>query len=525
MRKISVFVLVCTLLIALIAVGCGQKQQDSGTVAQPKIAVYAYGSEPVIYWDPSDTFSNEIIVMNNIYEQLLRYDPIKDEYIYLLATDFDVKENATVWTFKLREGVKFHCGEEFDANAVKYSIERTIERGQGASFIWEPVDEVNVIDKYTVEFKLKYPAALDMIASAGYTAHIFCPKCTEEKRHDWFVQGNACGTGPYMLESWERGNEVVLAKFNDYWGGWSEKNFDKAIIKMIPETGTRRQMLEAGHVDIVHTLPFEDLRALKNNPKIEVITTPSFQNMLGLLNTEKPPLDNKLVRQAISYAVPYKDIVQHVMSGFAEQSRGPIPRNLWGHKEDLFQYEHNLEKAKELLKKAGYENGFKLLLTYTSGDENERKSAELLKAELKKLNIDLEIRGMPWDAQWEMAKATNPKDRQDILLFYWWPDYADPFSYLNSLFHSEDEIVFNLSYWKNEEFDRLIDEANRISGADREEAIRLYGKAQEILVEEAPAVFFFDQMFGRAKLQNFKGYYDNPLYTNVVFFYETYREE
>ena len=101
---------------------------------------------------------------------------------------------------------------------MKYCVERTIERGQGASFIWDPVEEVNVKDKYTVEFKLKYPAALDMIVSAGYTAHMFCPKCTEEKGHDWFVQGNACGTGPYMLEYWERGNEVVLAKFDDYWG-------------------------------------------------------------------------------------------------------------------------------------------------------------------------------------------------------------------------------------------------------------------------------------------------------------------
>ena len=92
-----------------------------------------------------------------------------------MATDFDTSEDGLTWTFKLREGVKFHCGEEFDADAVKYCVERTIERGQGASFIWDPVEEVNVKDKYTVEFKLKYPAALDMIVSAGYTAHMFCP--------------------------------------------------------------------------------------------------------------------------------------------------------------------------------------------------------------------------------------------------------------------------------------------------------------------------------------------------------------
>lgn len=520
-RKLIVLLLICSMALTLL-MGCSSQQQP-GT-AQPKIAIYAYQSEPVIYWDPSDTFSNEIIVMNNIYEQLIRYDPLKDEFQYLLATEYETSEDGMVWTFKLREGVKFHCGEEFDANSVKYCIERTIERGQGASFIWDPVEEINVKDKYTVEMKLKYPAALDMIASAGYTAHIFCPKCAEEKGHDWFVQGNACGSGPYMLEHWERGNEVVLTKYDDYWGGWTDKQFDKAIVKMIPETGTRRQMLEAGEADIVDTLPFEDMQALESNPNIDVVTTPSFQNMICLFNMEKPPLDNELVRQAISYAVPYDNIVKHVMSGYAEQSRGPIPKALWGHNSNLFQFEYNLEKAKELLKQAGYENGFKLLLTYKSGDENERQSAELLKSELKKLNIDLEIRGMPWEPQWEMAKSTNPKDRQDLFLMYWWPDYADPYSWLNSLFHSEDTIVFNLAYWKNKEYDDLIDEANRISGADREKAIELYGKAQEIMMEDIPAFFFFDQQFARAKQKSIKGYYDNPLYSHVVFFYDLYEE-
>jgi peptide/nickel transport system substrate-binding protein len=508
------------ILVLMLLVGCSPQQ--SGT--QPKVALYAYHSEPVIFWDPSETFSNESIVLNNIYEQLMRYDPLNDEYIYLLATDYETSEDGMVWTFTLREGVKFHCGEEFDANAVKYALSRTIEMGKGSSFIWDPVEEINVLDKYTIEFKLKYPAALDMIITAGYASHIFCPKCTEEKGHDWYVEGNACGTGPYQLEYWERGNEVVLTKFNDYWGGWTDKHFDKAIIKMVSETGTRRQMLEAGEADIVDVLPVEDLRALEGNPNIEVAVSPSFQNMVGVINTEKSPLDNKLVRQAISFAVPYEDIVEHVMSGYAEQSRGTIPNGLWGHKNDLFQYEYNLEKAEQLLKEAGYENGFKLLLTYNSGDEYLRKSAELLKAELKKLNVDLEMRGMPWEPQWELAKSPNPDDRQDILLFYWWPDYADPYSWLNSLFHSEDTIVLNLSYFKKQNYDALVDEANRISGADREKAIEIYGQAQEILVDEAPAIFFFDQQSVKAKQKSIKGYYDNPLYSHVVFFYDIYRE-
>ena len=128
----------------MLLVGCSPQQ--SGT--QPKVALYAYHSEPVIFWDPSETFSNESIVLNNIYEQLMRYAPLNDEYIYLLATDYETSEDGMVWTFTLREGVKFHCGEEFDANAVKYALSRTIEMGKGSSFIWDPVEEINVLDKY-----------------------------------------------------------------------------------------------------------------------------------------------------------------------------------------------------------------------------------------------------------------------------------------------------------------------------------------------------------------------------------------
>ena len=163
-------------------------------------------------------------------------------------------------------------------------------------------------------------------------------------------------------------------------------------------------------------------------------------------------------------------------------------------------------------------------MTYAAGDEAQKKTAELYKSELAKLNIDLEIRGMPWESQWDMGMDPDPNKRQDIYVMYWWPDLASPYSYLYNIFHSQDEILFDLAYWKNPEFDNLIDEANIQSGIDIEKSEEMFVKAQEIMVEEAPAIFAYDKQYIKIYNKDIKGYVDNPAFPNVVFFYELYQE-
>lgn len=535
-KKSKVF-LVFLVLISLLAAACssapaadegnkpGDQPADAGKQQAPQIAFYGTTNDTMVFWDPSDSYSNEIIAMNNMYETLLRYDPKADEFTGILAKDWSTSEDGLTWTFELREGVKFHTGNEMTAEAVKYSIERTIERGNGAAFIWDPVESIETDGDYKVIFHLKYPAPLDLVAASGYAAFIFDPAAVEQNGEDWFAQGNEAGTGPYMLESWEQGGDLVLTRFPDYWQGWEGKHFDKVVYRTVPEAATRRQMLEAGQLDIVEQLPYEQIEALKSVDSVKIHSTPSFQNLLAFFNTQAEPLDDVRVRKALSYAFPYDSVIDDVMKGYAHQSRGPIPMGLWGYDEDLPQYEYDLDKARQLLEEAGYpDGGIELTLTYASGDENERRTAELYKAELAKLGITLELRGMPWEAQWDLAKATNPAERQDIFMMYWWPDYANPYSFLYSLFHTEEDVLFNMSYYSNEQYDRLIDEANALAGSDRDQAIEMYGQAQEILVDEAPAVYIYDQEYVRAARADFQGYEDNPAYPNVVFFYETYRE-
>ena len=167
-----------------------------------------------------------------------------------------------------------------------------------------------------------------------------------------------------------------------------------------------------------------------------------------MFNTQKPPLDNVKLRQALSYAFPFQAVIDTVIGGYGQQSYGMVPAGLWGWSDQLPRYEYDLEKAKALLEEAGVGSDLNLVLTYTAGNESEKSTAELYKSELAKLGVNLEIRGMPWDSQWEMALG-DPAQRQDILMMYWWPDLPSPYSFLYSTFHSEDEPLFNLAYYKN----------------------------------------------------------------------------
>ncbi|HID61982.1 MAG TPA: ABC transporter substrate-binding protein [Anaerolineae bacterium] len=551
MKCILKLTLVFSLLLILVAAGCGPKPTPAPAAPTPaeatpvpptdtpvpptappevkeNVFVYAHGTTfPDI--DPSVSFSNDSAVVSNAYETLTFYNPPGSDEVLSpgLATRWESNEDATEWTFYLREGVKFHDGTDFNAEAVKYSIERTMTLGLGAAFIWDPVEEIRVADDYTVEFELKYSAPLDLIAAAGYGAWIFSPTCTEaqgEKASEWFNEGHDCGSGPYMIESRERGTRLVMSRFDDYWGGWKEGQFDKIVFEIVTDPVVAQQMLEAGEADMAYDLPRENWAALDARDDVTVYVNPSFQNLLGLFNMKKEPTNNKLVRQALSYAFPYQQFIEGVMLGQATQSYGPVPAGMWGHSEDLFQYTYNLDKAKELLAEAGYpEGGFDLLMTYATGDLDEEQVGELWKAELAKLGINLEVRAMEWEPQWDLA-ISDPMSAQDVFVFYWWPTWITPYDFLFNMFHCEEEVLFNLGYYCNPEFDEIIDRANELTGSDREEAERLFIEAQKILIEDAAATFFYDRPNNHELRSDIKGYMDNPAYPHVVFVYKLWRE-
>lgn len=484
-------------------------------------------------WDPSENYDVTSVALLNIYEPLLYVSPPGSPEFFTpaLATSWEVSEDAMTWDFYLREGVKFHDGNAFNAETAKFSIERTIEMNAGPAYIWWAVDTVEAVDTYHLRINLSAPFPIDLVASAGYGAHMMSPN--PDYTTEWYSEGNAVGTGPYKLDSWGGiAGDTVLVKNPDWWGS-PEPYFDRVILRPIPEATTQELQLLSGDIHITEHLPLEDVEILEQNPDLVIHRNPTFQNLFGMLNNKKFPTNITEVRQALSYATPYEDIIDALL-GFAIQSRGVIPHGMWGHSDEVFQYPYDPEKADELLTAAGFplvngkRDGFPTITATTNqGDELQEKTMNLMASTFADLGITLDVTPELWDTRWALAR--DPETAPHMFAYYWWPSYLDPNDYLYAQFHSPDPeygVVFELAHYENPVFDKLIEDAGPLSATDKDAALAKYIAAQNILVEDAASIFFYDIIEVVGHRAEIKGYVDNPTYAgDAVFFKFLYIEE
>lgn len=501
--------------------GSANEAGDIGSAggADARTAVYGTTTDPALFWDPAESQSNEIIVLNNIYETLLRYHAADDSLTPVLAESYAKSADGLHWTFRLKKNVKFHSGKVMTSKDVQRSFERTMRLGKGAAYILDPIASIDTPDESTVVFNLKYACALDLIVSAPYAAFIYNTDELDKNGPEYFSEGHEDGTGPYELKSWSPGKPVVLEKFPRYHEGWSGPHYENVVFKAIPDVNKKAQLIEKGELTYVDVLSVRQLNALKGNPNVQIVSTPSYQNLIAFFNTRKGALANPKVRQALSLAFPYDRVISDIMGGTAAAANGLLPKGLWGHDDSLPKPVSDIAKAQALLDQAGVKD-LSLTLTYTKGDDNKEQIAEAYQASLSRIGVKLTLKPMSWEAQWALAKSDDPFKRQDIFMMYWWPDYADPYGFMYRLFHSEDTIDYNLSYYSNTEVDTLIEEASVEAGEDREQAARMYARIQAKLNQDYPAIWVYDAQYVRAVSSRLQGFEDNPAYPNVVFWYD-----
>ena len=531
-RLISLLLGAC-LLSALLA-GCGSSGEPAaeGSGETPAAAsgedvlYHCYNSLPYITLDPSVEYSNGIITLQNVYETLTRYNSETTEVDPLLATSWSSNEDGTEWTFQLRDDVTFHDGSPFTSADVKASIDRTKSLGQGASYNWDCVDEVECTGDYEVVFRLNTPAPLDLIASAGYASYIMSEEVVD-KDTEWFNEGNDGGSGPYIISQADT-DTVVLTAYEDYWGGWDDSQYKTVLIKEVDESSARRQMLETGEAQLSSNFSSTDLLAMREETdKLTVVPAETFTNAIGFLNSEKAPCDNVDFRKCLQYAFPYKDAVEGVLDGNAAYAVGLVTAGLWGHDDSLPVYTTDLDKAAECLEASGVDTsgGIDLEVTYMSGNASYDSILQLWQSNLKPMGINLNLRSMEWDAQWDEAQATNPAERQDIFVMLWWPDYASPNSWFDSLIHSEDAPYYNLAYINDPEIDGWIEEADSLAATDRDAAADLYIKVQQKLYDEAYLVQMYDEghTYVISNAITVDGVIENPAYATAVPYYNIHK--
>jgi peptide/nickel transport system substrate-binding protein len=255
---------------------------------------------------------------------------------------------------------------------------------------------------------------------------------------------------------------------------------------------------------------------------VQTSSTPSFQNVLALFDTAHGPMADVRVRKAVQAAIDSDGLVA-ALAGSGVPATGLVPAGLLGHTTGLGLHQ-DLGAAAALLAQAGYGPGRKhltLSMTYAQGDDDQQLFATLLGSALDHLGAKLEATPLQWNAQWDRGKARDPARRQDIFVMYWWPDYADAFSWFTNIFHSADPPYFNLTYLTDAAVDTQIDALPRLTATDRVRADSSYVDLQRQLVRTRAVVApLFVQEYQRAYGAGVRGYTDNPAYPNVVFVHD-----
>ncbi len=456
------------------------------------------------------------------YEALVVVDGSSGMPIPALATSWSNSSDGRAWTFNLRPNVKFHDGTVFDATDVKACIERELEIGAGESYMLTDISEVEIVDDLTVVIHLNNPSP-DFIYSV---ARMFIPSSDAVAAHEangdlaqaWFAE-NEAGSGSYQLDYWTRRVEIVADRFEDYWQGWEPyKNIDRMILRSVPEPATQALVMSRVGGNFADLIPIEEAALMRDNPALRVETykgNPAY----FMFNSERGPLANKLVREAVAHCFDREAFVRDAMNGFGSPLVGPIPGDYFGANTDLEPYEFDLDRARELLVLAGYPGGgFSLEFTYDDPWLYKGIASLQLQENLAAVGITLEITALTW-LPWQ-ARITDPERRPDIGFLYLLGSNPIPYTILSPMFLQSS--FGHWAYWgyENDGFDLLLEKAAQtIDSKEREE---LYQICQAIVHDDVATMPIFEMPEILVFSSNAAGNVYNRYWPGVPNYYDLY---
>lgn len=444
--------------------------------------------------------------LRTVYQGLLGFD--KDfNIVPLLAERYEASADAKEFTFYLRKGVKFHDNTDFNAQAVKFNLDRLANPDNKLSrrALISMLDHVEIIDDYTVKVVLKEPYGAFASSLAHPGTMMISPAAIEKYGKD--IDRHPVGTGAFKFKNWS-GDAFEVTRNDNYWG--EKPQVDGVVIRSVPESGSRFAMLQAGELQYVPDFPSELVQVAQKIPTLDVILAPSIYEFYVSVNMLKKPFDDKRVRLALNYAVNKDAFCKVVLNGYCEPATSPIPPLLKFYS-NVGQYEYNPEKAKQLLAEAGYPNGFETEI-FSRNSTAIIRGMQFLQQELAKVNVKVTVTpleaGVEADRVWG---AQSPEQSTVQMLYSGWSASTGDADYgLRPLLASASfpPNMYNTSYYKNEKVDEEL--AEGLKTADEAKRAEVYEKVQKIVFEDAPWIFLGQKQNISAKSKSLSGVYMLP---------------
>ncbi|NLU11299.1 MAG: ABC transporter substrate-binding protein [Tepidanaerobacter acetatoxydans] len=496
--------------------GCGGKKESAPTKEPEKgaagekdggvltIALSATPKnlDPVNY---TGVYEGNVII--NVCDTLVKYDKSLQEIVPAIATEWSVAEDMKTYTFKLRDDVyfqkgKYQDGRKMTAEDVKYSLERSAK--ESAMNRLSMLDHVEVVSDTEIKAVLDKPNAafLTALTDAGNT---IVPKEEVEGWGDQFGL-NLVGTGPFKLAKFIKDDSVVLERNEKYWG--PRPHLDGVVFKFITDMNMMATALRTGEIDVATDLVGESISVIEKSDELVLEEVPGLAVSYVYMNMMTGPTKDRKVREAIISAVDIDEMVRGIYPwGEAQRGYLPLPPGSWGYDASLESLipKYDPERAKELLKEAGYPDGFKTEIHVANKPARVKMSTILQSYLNENLNVNMEIKTSEWGTFSDIAsKGKAP------LFGMSWTWYPDPYFFLNQMFHSNQVgSLGNGQGFSNPEVDKLLDDAVTTT-VDLQERAELYKKALKIIVEELPRIDYANEKVIYGLNKNVKGFVVSP---------------
>lgn len=510
MRSTAQRIMIATAIVFL-SLGAGAAfatgSPDDSAIVRDTLTI-GMGAEPESLDPVGMTSAPAATVGEHVAERLI-YMEVDGSLTPMLATSWEANADSTVWTFQIRQGVEFHDGEPLNAEAVAMNLQRFVDPDVGAaySFLLGTVEDIQAVGEYTLQLSLSRPFAPILSHLSHSFVGILSPAQISGLAPSERIE-LPIGTGPYEIVDWSRGESITLEVNDNYWG--PTPDIANVGFRFIPESSALIVALESGEVDAMMRVPPQEVSRLEADSDIEIVRQSSVRQIYIGFNNEREPFTDVRVRQALNYAVDKEAIVNSLFEGFTVADAPVVPA-VFGHS-SVGPYEYDPDRARELLAEAGFPNGFAMTIHHPTGRYPlDATVAEVLQDQLSEVGIDVTLETREWSSYLSFTAQPPDQAEYDAFLLGWGTVTLDSDYGLYALLHSNqwNPNGNNRGFYRSDEVDALLDEARVTTNqAARED---LYAEAMEIIWDDAPWIFLYNQGQVNANRTYVEGLIHHPL--------------